>query len=86
MEVPLTELDSSGRRGPLLVRQNDVPRPAAHYLPHERLAILAHRERYGMSLEATAKAFLVSDQTLANWISEVEGEKPRVVQAWTLAS
>jgi transposase InsO family protein len=50
-------------------------------LPHERLAILWHRERYGMSLEATAKAFLVSDQTLANWIAEVEGEHPRLVQA-----
>lgn len=50
------------------------------YKPWERLAILAHRERYGMSLEATAKAFLVSDQTLENLLAEVEQEKPRLVQ------
>ena len=38
-----------------------------HYRPHERLHILWHAARYGLSLERTASAFLVTRQTLINW-------------------
>jgi len=39
--------------------------------PWERLAILWHRARYAMSLDATAKAFVITPQTVLNWIKDV---------------
>ena len=43
------------------------PRRRPHYRPWERLSILWHQACYRMSLGATAKAFMVSFQTLVNW-------------------
>ena len=43
------------------------PRRRPHYRPWERLSILWHQARYRLSLLATAKAFMVSFQTLVNW-------------------
>jgi putative transposase len=43
------------------------PRRRPHYRRWERLAILWHRARYRLSLAATARAFMVSLQTLLAW-------------------
>lgn len=50
------------------------------YLPQERLEILAHAERYGLSIQAICRAFLVSDQTVLNWRAELGLDKSRVVR------
>src|SRR5687768_15550379 len=42
------------------------PRRRPHYRPWERLSILWHQARHEMSLAATARAFMVSIQTLLN--------------------
>ena len=56
-----------------------APRRRPHYRPWERLRILWHQARYRLSLAATAKAFLVTVQTLVNWRRAVErGEGPEV--------
>lgn len=56
-------------------------RARPHYRPWERLSVLMHRARYGMSLEATARAFVVTVQTLVNWTRDVEAGVTRVVRA-----
>ena len=38
-----------------------------HYRRHERLEILWHAARYGMSVTATADAFCLTRQTILNW-------------------
>ena len=60
-------------------RLNPHKRP--DYLPHERLEILAHAQRYGHSVERTARTFLVSVQTILNWRQELGVDNPRLVQA-----
>jgi len=57
------------------------PHRRPFYAPWERLGILLHRARYGMSLEATARAFVVTVQTLINWTKEVESGVARVVRS-----
>ncbi len=57
------------------------PHSRPHYKPTERLAILWHRARYGMSVEATAKAFLVTHQTVINWLKEIRSGVQRLVHA-----
>ncbi|MBI4563811.1 MAG: hypothetical protein HY716_03840 [Planctomycetes bacterium] len=52
-----------------------------HYAPWQRLAILVHQARYGLSVESTARAFVVSMQTILNWTREVEKGITRLVQA-----
>jgi hypothetical protein len=47
----------------------------------ERLAILWHRARHGLSVSATARAFVLSVQTIVNWNREVESGRARLVQA-----
>jgi putative transposase len=46
------------------------PRRRPHYRPWERLNILWHQARYRLSLDATARAFLVSVQSLLNWAKD----------------
>jgi transposase InsO family protein len=41
--------------------------------------VLWHRARYGLSLDATARAFVVSVQTLVNWTREVRAGVTRLV-------
>jgi predicted RNA polymerase sigma factor len=43
-----------------------------HYPPTERLAILALRAARGWSLEQTAKAFLVTADTVASWMKRAD--------------
>lgn len=57
------------------------PHRRPHFKPWQRLAVLYHRARYGMSLEATAKAFVVSVQTVINWTRDVESGLTHLVQA-----
>jgi len=52
-----------------------------HFQPWQRLAILWHRTRYGMSLEATAQAFVISRQAILNWMKDIHSKVPRLVQA-----
>jgi putative transposase len=50
-----------------------------HYRRFERLAILWHASRYGMSVEKTAKAFVLSPMTVFNWRRRLRtGESTRV--------
>ncbi len=58
-----------------------APHARPHYRPWERLGILLHRARYGLSMEAAARAFLVTAETLRAWLREVEGGVTRLVQA-----
>ena len=57
------------------------PRRRPRYRPWERLAILWHRSRYGLSIAATARAFVLSVQTVVNWNREVASGAARLVQA-----
>lgn len=57
------------------------PHRRPHFRPWERLAILLHRVRYAMSVDATARAFVVTGQTVRNWIEEVEGGIARLVRS-----
>jgi putative transposase len=57
------------------------PRRRPRYRPWERLAILWHRARYGLSVSATARAFVLAVQTVVNWNREVESGRARLVQA-----
>ena len=51
-----------------------------HFAPWQRLEILWHQARYGLSIEATAQAFVVSLQTIINWRREVARGIARLVQ------
>ncbi|MCK6460201.1 MAG: DDE-type integrase/transposase/recombinase, partial [Planctomycetes bacterium] len=57
------------------------PRRRPRYRPWERLAILWHRARYGLSVLATARAFVLSVQTVVNWNREVESGRANLVHA-----
>jgi transposase InsO family protein len=52
-----------------------------HYRPWERLRILWHQARHGRSLEGTARAFVVSVQTIVNWKNDVARGQPSLVAA-----
>jgi transposase InsO family protein len=47
-------------------------RKRPRYKPQERLDILAHRERWKLSLDETARLFVLSAGTLTRWIQDVE--------------
>ena len=47
-----------------------------HYPPEERLRILLLRAATGWSLTQTAKRFLLSPQTIANWMKRLDDEGP----------
>jgi putative transposase len=55
------------------------PHRRPHFLPWERLGVLWHRARYGLSLDAAARAFVVSIQTLVNWTRDVREGVTRLV-------
>jgi transposase InsO family protein len=50
-----------------------------HYPPTERLAILALRAARNWSLEQTAKAFLVTADTVASWTKRVDAAGPNAL-------
>ena len=49
------------------------PARRPRYLPHERLRILLYRARYSASLAALARRFVLSVETIKEWIAEVGG-------------
>ena len=57
------------------------PRERPRYRPEERLAILAHRQRWKLSFDDTARRFVVSIQTLVNWRKAVEAGITHLVSA-----
>ena len=66
----------------LRARLRRVPsRQRPHYQRHERLAILAHAARYGLSVKATARALFVSVPSILRWRRDVEAGVDRVVQS-----
>jgi Homeodomain-like domain-containing protein len=58
-----------------------LPRRRPHYKPWQRLAALWHAARYGLSVEAAARAFVVTRQTIINWRRDVRKGLTRLVQA-----
>src|SRR5687768_3376399 len=50
-----------------VLRLNAHARP--HYRPWERLRILWHRARYGMSLRSACRAFVITLPTLCAWLN-----------------
>lgn len=77
---PAAELDALRERIARLEAENALlrarlerlhPRRRPRYRPWERLAILWHRGRYGLSISATARAFVVSVQTIVDRRAEV---------------
>ena len=50
-----------------------------HYRRHERLDILWHAARYGLSIEQTAHAFVLSVQTILNWRRVMRRKDPHLV-------
>ena len=57
------------------------PHRRPHFRPWERLEILAHRVRYGMSIETTARAFVLAHQSIVNWIRDSERAIVRLVRS-----
>ena len=59
------------------VRMAQIP-PYQHplYRPTEHMAILQVKAARGWSLEQTAKAFLVTDATIASWMGRVDEQCP----------
>jgi len=57
------------------------PSRRPRFRPWERLAILAHRLRHGLSIEATADAFVVARGTVAAWLRDAEQGVSRLVHA-----
>ena len=47
------------------------PRRRPHYSPPLRFRILEHRKKYLLTVEETARRFLVAPQTIYNWIAEM---------------
>lgn len=48
------------------------PRRRPHYTPSQRMRILQLRAARGWTLEKTARVFLVEDQTMINWMSQLD--------------
>ncbi len=51
------------------------------YKPWERLAILVHKARYGLSVNGTAHAFVLARCTVLNWMKEAENGIVHLVRA-----
>jgi transposase-like protein len=56
------------------------PRRRPRYRPFERLRILWHQARHGLSVRATARAFGLSVQTIVEWRTEVASGRSRLVR------
>jgi transposase len=56
------------------------PRRRPRYRPFERLRILWHKARHGLSVRATARAFVLSAQTVVHWRREVADGRTRLVR------
>ena len=71
-------LDAALEQNALLrARLDRVPhRRRPQYRRHERLAILYHAARFGLSVERTARAFVVSVRAIMSWRRDARSEKP----------
>ena len=70
------EVESTLRR----TRLRRLPaRRRPHYRRHERLEILWHAARFGLSIATTAAAFAVTEQTILNWRRDLEKQSPLLV-------
>ena len=71
-------LDAALEQNALLrARLGRVPhRRRPQYRRHERLAILYHAARFGLSVERTARAFVVSVRAVMSWRRDARSEKP----------
>ncbi len=61
-----------------LERIDPIRRP--RFQPWQRLAILWHRARFALSIEATARAFVITQTTVLNWIRDVESGVARLAR------
>jgi hypothetical protein len=52
------------------------PQRRPHYPPKERMAILELKAAHGWSLAQTAKAFLVTAETIASWMKRLDEDGP----------
>ena len=50
-----------------------------HYRRHERMDILWHAARYGLSVERTARAFVLTPQTILNWRRVMHRKAPHLL-------
>jgi putative transposase len=57
------------------------PRRRPRYRPWERLRILAHQARYGLSARATAAAFVVAASAIQRWAADVRAGADRLVRS-----
>jgi transposase InsO family protein len=57
------------------------PRRCPRYRPWERLRILAHQARYGLSVRATAAAFVVAASAISRWAAQAREGASRLVRA-----
>jgi hypothetical protein len=57
------------------------PHRRPHYKPWDRLRILCHQTRHRLSLDATARLFVVSVQTIVNWKNDLAPAATRLVRA-----
>ena len=63
-----------GQNHILRSRLDRIPaRQRPHYAPEVRFQILEHMKAFLLSVEETARRFLVTPQTLYNWLRELEG-------------
>ena len=71
-------LDAALEQNALLrARLGRVPhRRRPQYRSHERLAILYPAARFGLSVEGTARAFVVSARAIMSWRRDARSEKP----------
>jgi putative transposase len=56
------------------------PRRRPRYRPFERLSILWHQARHGLSVRTIARTFVVSVQTVVNWRKDVARGQARLVR------
>jgi hypothetical protein len=72
-------LREARERGEILAARFEKiePRRRPYYTPPLRFRILEHMKRYMLSVEETARRFLVSPQTLYNWLAEVRCQPDR---------
>ncbi len=56
------------------------PRRRPRYAPVERLRILWHQARHGLSVRAIARTFVVSVQTVLNWRRDADRGEPRLIR------
>ena len=74
LETRIALAEATERAQILAARLEKIePRHRPHYSPQARFRILAHMRKYLLSVEDTARRFLLTEQTLYNWLAELAG-------------